>query len=102
MLSEDVKIMFSGFEPTADMRSSLYYVLNRLHLKSPSHSLLQATFTLTGGLFEGVIKVTSTAENFVVRATDVQFSELSEKLFTRVGEKLEKWRSLRFETGPVS
>lgn len=97
MLSEDVKVLFSGFEPTADMRSSLYYVLNRLHLKSPSQSLLQATFTLTNGLFEGVIKVTSSAENFVVKATDVQFSELSEKLMDKVGDKLEKWKALRFD-----
>lgn len=97
MLSEDVKILYSGFEPTADMRSTLYYVLNRLHLKSPSKALLQATFTLTNGLFEGVIKVTSTAENFVVKATDVQFSELSEKLMTKVGDKLEKWKALRFD-----
>lgn len=97
MLSEDVKVLFTGFEPDADMRSSLYYILNRLHLKSPSHSLLQATFTLTNGLFEGVIKVTSTAENFVVKATDVQFSELGEKLFTKVGEKLENWKALRFD-----
>lgn len=97
MLSEDVKVMFSGFEPTADMRSSLYFVLNRLHLKSPSQSLLQATFTLTNGLFEGVIKVTSTAENFVVKATDVQFVELSEKLLSKLGDKLEKWKTLRFE-----
>ncbi len=97
MLSEDVKVLFSGFEPTADMRSRLYYVLNRLHLKSPSQSLLQATFTMTNGLFEGVIKVTSVAENFVVKATDVQFSGLSEKLFDKVGDKLEKWKALRFD-----
>ncbi len=97
MLSEDVKTSFSGFEPTADMRSKLYFVLNRLHLKSPSRSLLQATFTLTNGLFEGVIKVTSTAENFVVKATDVGFSELSEKLMSKVGDKLEKWKALRFD-----
>lgn len=97
MLSEDVKILFSGFEPTADMRSRLYFVLNRLHLKSPNQSLLQATFTLTNGLFEGVIKVTSSAENFVVNATDVHFSELSEKLFDKLGEKLEKWKALRFD-----
>lgn len=97
MQSDEMKVLFSGFEPTADMRSSLYYILNRLHLKSPSQSLLSATFTLTNGLFEGVIKVTSTAENFVVKATDVQLPVLGQKLFDKVGEKLEKWRSLRFD-----
>lgn len=97
MQSDEMKVLFSGFEPTADMRSSLYYILNRLHLKSPSQSLLSATFTMTNGLFEGVIKITSTAENFVVKATDVQLPALGQKLFDKVGEKLENWRSLRFD-----
>jgi hypothetical protein len=97
MQSNEMKVLFSGFEPTADMRSSLYYILNRLHLKSPSQSLLSATFTMTNGLFEGVVKVTSTAENFVVKATDAALPALGQKLFEKVGEKLENWRALRFD-----
>jgi len=97
MVTDEVKVLFSGFEPTQDVRSSLYYVINKLNLKTPSQSILSATFTLTNGLFEGVIKVTSTAENIVVKATDVQLVELSQKLIDKVGEKLEKWRSLRFD-----
>lgn len=97
MSNEEVKVAFTGFEPSYDMRSSLYYVINKLNLKTPSQSIMSATFTLTNGLFEGVIKVTSTAENIVVKATDVQLVELSQKLFDKVGEKLEKWRSLRFD-----
>ncbi len=97
MLSEDVKVMFTGFEPNEDVRSKLYYFLNRLYFKSPSQSFLQATFTFTNGLFEGVINITSSAENFVVKASDVHLSQLTEKLFEKVGEKLEDWKSLRFD-----
>lgn len=93
----EVKVLFSGFEPSNDVRSNLYYLINKLNLKTPSQSIMSATFTLTNGLFEGVIKITSTAENIVVKATDVQLPELSHKLIEKVGEKLEKWRSLRFD-----
>lgn len=96
-MTEEVKMLFSGFEPSHDMRSSLYYVINKLNLKTPSQSIMSATFTLTNGLFEGVIKISSTAENIVVKATDVQLVELSQKLIEKVGEKLENWRTLRFD-----
>ncbi len=97
MTTEEVKVSYTGFEPTSEIRSSLYYIINKLNLKTPSQSIMAATFTLTNGLFEGVIKISSTAENIVVKATDVQLVELSNKLFDKVGEKLEKWRSLRFD-----
>lgn len=97
MVTDEVKVLFSGFEPSTDARSKLYYVINKLNLKTPSQSIMLATFTLTNGLFEGVIKISSTAENIVVKATDVQLVELSQKLIDKVGEKLEKWRSLRFD-----
>jgi hypothetical protein len=97
MLAEDVKVLFSGFEPTHDMRAKLDLLLNQLHLKSPSQSFLSVTVTLTNGLFEGVIKVTSTAENFVAKATDVQVGELGHKLCDKLISQLDKWKSLRFE-----
>jgi len=95
MLSEDVKIKFSGFEPTHDVRSTLYYLLNRLHLKSPHQSFLSATFTLTNGLIEGVIKISSGAENFVAKASDVHMSSVGEKLMDKITTQLDKWKSLR-------
>lgn len=95
MLSEDVKIKFRGFEPTHDVRSALDILLNQLHLKAPSKSFLSASFTLTNGVIEGVIKITSTAENFVAKATDVHVGEVSNKLFAKLGSQLEKWKALR-------
>jgi hypothetical protein len=95
MLSEDVKIQFSGFKPSHDVRSALDILLNQLHLKSPSTSFLSATFTLTNGVVEGVIKVTSVAENFVAKASDVHPIEVGKKLFDKLGGQLEKWKSLR-------
>ncbi|NJM09564.1 MAG: hypothetical protein HC883_01290 [Bdellovibrionaceae bacterium] len=95
MLSEDVKIKFSGFEPSHDVRSSLYYLLNRLHLKSPHQSFLSATFTLTNGIIEGVIKISSGTGNFVAKASDVQMSQVGEKLMDKIGGQLDKWKSLR-------
>jgi hypothetical protein len=52
---------------------------------------------MINGLFEGVVKVISTAENFVVKATDAALPALGQKLFEKVGEKLENWRALRFD-----
>ena len=95
MLSEDVKIRFAGFEPAEDVRKGVYYLLNQLHLKSPSQSFLEATFTLTNGIFEGVIAVTSSAENFVAKASDSKMTEVGTKLFDKLGTQLEKWKSLR-------
>ncbi|NJL25838.1 MAG: hypothetical protein HC902_12145 [Calothrix sp. SM1_5_4] len=97
MLAEDVKIRFSGFEPTQELRSAIYVLLNQLYLKSPSRSFVKVTFTLTNGIFEGVIKVTSTAENFVAKATDAHVANLSHKLVDAVHGQLEKWKSLRFD-----
>lgn len=97
MLAEDVKVKFSGFEPSQDVRSALYYILNKLHFKSPSQSFLNVTFTLTNGIFEGVIKVTSSAENFVAKATDVQLTELGHKLSDKLLGQMDKWKSLRFD-----
>jgi hypothetical protein len=95
MLSEDVKIKFSGFEPSHDVRSSVYYILNRLHLKSPHQSLMSATFTLTNGIIEGVIKISSGAENFVGKATGVHVTEVGDKLLDKISTQLDKWKSLR-------
>lgn len=95
MLSEDVKIKFAGFEPAEEARRGLYYILNQLHLKSPSQSFLEATFTMTNGIVEGVIAVTSSAENFVAKASDSKVSEVGAKLFEKLGTQLEKWKSLR-------
>ena len=95
MLSEDVKLKFSGFEPSQDVKSSVYYLLNRLHLKAPHQSFLSATFTLTNGIIEGVIKISSGAEDFVDKATGVHISEVGEKLMDRITTKLDKWKSLR-------
>lgn len=95
MLSEDVKIKYSGFEPTHDFRSALDILLNELHLKAPSQSFIKATFSATNGIFEGVIKVTSVAENFVVNASDKTLSGVKSKLFDTLASQLEKWKSLR-------
>lgn len=95
MLSEDVKIKFLGFEPSHDVRSTLYYVLNRLHVKSPHQSFLSATFTLTNGIIEGVIKISSSAEDFVAKASDTQLTQVGEKLMVKIGAQLDKWKSLR-------
>lgn len=95
MLSEDVKIRFAGFEPTHDVKSALDILLNELHLKSPHQSFLSATFTLTNGLIEGVIDITSKAGNFVAKASDVHMSDVGNKLMTKLGEQLDKWKSLR-------
>ncbi|MGE3684597.1 MAG: hypothetical protein AB7G93_23010 [Bdellovibrionales bacterium] len=97
MLAEEVKIRFSGFEPTYDVRSTVYHLLDQMHLRVPSKSLLTATFTLTNGVFEGVIKVTSVAEQFVVNARDTQLSALGSKLAEKLGAQLDNWRKLRFE-----
>jgi len=97
MLAEDVKIRYSGFEPSEDVRSKLYYVLNQLHLKSPSQSFLSVTFTLTNGIFEGVVKITSSAENFVTKATSVHIQELGTKLFDKTLAQLDRWKALRFD-----
>ena len=97
MLAEDVRIRFLGFEPSHDVRSKVDILLNQLHLKSPSQSFLSATFTLTNGLFEGVIKITSSAENFMAKATDVHITGLGHQLMDKVITQLDKWKSLRFE-----
>lgn len=95
MLSEEVTIRFSGFEPTQEVRRALYFVLNQLHLKSPSQSLMTCTFTLTNGIFEGVVAVTSTAENFVAKASDVSLHTLGDKLLSKLTGQLEDWKALR-------
>lgn len=97
MLSEDVKIKFAGFEPSHDVRSSLDILLSEIHRRSPSQSFLSATFTLTNGIFEGVVAITSSAENFVAKATDIHVVDMGQKLVKNVIGQLDKWKSLRFE-----
>jgi hypothetical protein len=97
MLAEDLKLKFRGFEPTHDVRSMIYIMLNELHLKSPSQSFLSASFSFVGGVFEGAIKVTSTAESFVVKATDATLNGLRHQLFNNLGGQLKEWKKTRFE-----
>ncbi len=97
MLAEDVKLKFRGFEPTHDVRSMIYILLNELHLKSPSQSFLSATFTMTNGLFEGVIKITSSAENFMAKASDATIGGLRHQLFDKVGGQIREWKKIRFD-----
>ena len=97
MLAEDVKLKFRGFEPSHDVRSMIDILLNELHLKSPSQSFLSATFTLTNGIFEGAIKITSSAENFAVKAADATLNGLRHQLFDKVGNQLKEWKKIRFD-----
>jgi hypothetical protein len=97
MLAEDVKLKFKGFEPSTDVRSTIDILLNELHLKAPSQSFLSATFTLTNGIFEGVIKITSTAENFAVKAADATVNGLRHQLFDKLGAQLKEWKKVRFD-----
>ena len=97
MLAEDVKIKFRGFEPSHDVRSMIDILLNELHLKSPSQSFLSATFTLTNGIFEGAIKITSSAENFAVKAADATLNGLRHQLFDKVGGQLREWKKVRWD-----
>src|SRR4051812_38871164 len=96
MLAEDVKVKFKGFEPTHDVRGMLDILLNELHLKSPSQSFLSATFTATNGIFEGVITIASTAENFAVNAAHATIEGLRHQLFDKVGTQLREWKKRRF------
>ena len=98
MLSEDIKLKFKGFEPTHDVRSMIDILLNELHLKAPSQSFFKVTFTLTNGIFEGAIKITSVAENFVVKATDATINGLRHQLFDKVGTQLKDWKKIRFDS----
>ena len=95
MLSEDVKIRFKGFEPTHDVKSALDILLSELHLKSPHQSFMNVTFTLTNGLIEGVIGITSKTQSFAAKVTDVHVSDVGHKLVEKLSEQLDKWKSLR-------
>lgn len=97
MLAEDVKIKFRGFEPSHDVRSMIHILLSEVLLKSPSQSFLSATFTLTNGIFEGAIKITSSAENFAVKAADATIGGLRHQLFDKVGGQLREWKKKRFD-----
>ena len=79
------------------MRSKLDILLNQMHLKSPSQSFMSATFTLTNGIFEGVIKVSSGVGDFVARATDHHPVELARTLGEGLVGQLDRWKSLRFK-----
>lgn len=96
MLAEDCNVKFSGFEPSKEARSALEIILGEIYRKSPSQSFLKATFTMTGGLIEGVINVTHAAGEFVVEATDNKLKKVGDKLFDGLATQLEKWRALRF------
>ena len=96
MLTDDVRILFSGFEPTADVKSKLDLLLGQVQMLSPSKSFMSATFTLTNGLFEGVLNVSSNVGDFVVRATDQQPAELARTLRDGLVSQLDRWKSRRF------
>lgn len=95
MLSEDVKVRYTGFEPTHEAKSTLDILLSELHLKSPHQSFMNVTFTLTNGLIEGVIGITSKTQSFAAKVTDVHISDVGHKLVEKLGEQLDKWKSLR-------
>ena len=97
MLSEDIKLKFKGFEPSHDVRSTIDILLSELHLKAPSQSFFKVTFSLTNGLFEGAIKITSAAENFVIKATDATINGLRGQLFKETGDQLKEWKKKRFD-----
>jgi len=97
MLAEDIRLKFKGFEPTHDVRSAIDILLNELHLKAPSQSFFKVTFTLTNGIFEGAIKITSVAENFVVKVTDATINGVRSQLFEKVGAQLKDWKKVRFD-----
>lgn len=95
MLSEDFSLKFSGFEPTEEMKKWIDALLRETHLKSPSQSFLKATFTMTGGLFEAVIDITSTAGRFVATAVDRDIRGAGGKMFDGIRSELERWKSRR-------
>jgi hypothetical protein len=95
MLNEDFSLKFKGFEPTEELKKFVDTLLRETHLKSPSQSFLKATFTLTNGLFEGVIDITSTAGRFVAKAADTDVRDVGAKMFEGIRSELDRWKSRR-------
>jgi hypothetical protein len=95
MLNEDFSLEFLGFTPTEELRKMIDILLGETYLQSPSQSFLKATFTLTGGLFEGVIDITSSAGHFIAKATDSNLAEAGTKLFNKIAAELDEWKSGR-------
>lgn len=95
MLAEDFSLKFKGFEPTEEIKKAIDALLRETHLKSPSQSFLKATFTLTNGLFEGVIDITSSAGRFVSKAVDTDIRDVGSKVFGGIRNELDRWKSRR-------
>jgi hypothetical protein len=96
MLTEDFKVKFLGFEPSHDVRWMVDILMTELHLKSPNKAFLSATFTLTEGIFEGVIKIRSAAGNFVAKAAGEHLPEIRQQLFSTLGSQLRDWKKRRW------
>lgn len=95
MLNEDFSLKFKGFEPTEELKRLVDTLLRETHLKSPSQSFVKATITLTNGLFEGVIDITSTAGRFVAKAVDTDVRDVGAKMFEGIRNELDRWKSRR-------
>jgi hypothetical protein len=98
---EDVKIQFEGFSPPDFVKIYFKDLVEGLRDEAPVWSTVHATVVRVGEHFHGVIKITSSVEDFLAKASAHKVTELGRMLSEDMRVQLGRWKSTRFQTPTV-
>ena len=96
MLTQDVRVQYSGFHPSDRTDQRLQSWAHEIQEQAPSESNIKAIYTKQGREYQGELRVTSRAGQFYAIARGVNLYSVARDAMKRMRRQLEKWRTVRF------
>lgn len=98
----EIFVQYKGFSPSTYTRSYFTNMLRQLHEESPTTSVMKAHMSRSGGMFKGMVKITSAAGDFFAIASGSRIKDVGHRLTLQIRKQLEKWKANRFSHEKLS
>lgn len=96
MLTQDVRVQYSGFHPSEKTDQRLHSWANEIQEQAPSESNIKAVYSKNGREYQGELRVTSRAGQFYAIARGVNLYSVARDAMKRMRRQLDKWKTVRF------
>lgn len=97
MRSDCVQFEFVGFDPEYEVRNFISAIAEKLHLSSPSDSVIKVAMKASKGVVQASCRIASHAGTFVADAIGDNPIKAIRKIEEKIGRQLEAWKRCRFQ-----
>lgn len=96
MRNDCVQFEFIGLDPEYEVRNFISTVAEKLHLSSPSDSVIKVAMKVSRGVVQASCRIASHAGTFMAEAISDNPIKAIKKVEEKIAEQLEGWKQRRF------